>query len=89
MNHEALMLVDPPQLSDEGAVEVVGFLHELTLAFENSYQHQIRRYNKTNISVTYLMMICQSSDAAYLIANRCRQGCRLLFIYLLPTTPSN
>jgi len=47
MNQEALMLVDPPQLSDEGAVEVVGFLHELTLAFENSYQHQIRRYNKT------------------------------------------
>ena len=47
MNQESLMLIDPPQLSDEGAVEVVNFLHELTMAFENSYQHQLRRYHRT------------------------------------------
>ena len=44
MNLHALMFVDPPCLSDEGAGETLEFLYELINAFENHYADQLRRY---------------------------------------------
>ncbi len=38
----ALLLYDPPQLSDEMAVQLVEFFHELTHSIENHYGHQLR-----------------------------------------------
>ena len=45
MNLHALMFVDPPCLSDEGAGETLEFLYELINAFENHYADQLRRYH--------------------------------------------
>jgi len=44
MNHHSLLFVDPPDLSDETASEILDFLYELTTAFENHYAAQLRRY---------------------------------------------
>jgi len=44
MNLQSLLFVDPPDLSDETASEMLDFLHELTTAFENHYAAQLRRY---------------------------------------------
>ena len=44
MNLQSLLFVDPPDLSDETASEILDFLYELTVAFENHYGHQLRRY---------------------------------------------
>jgi hypothetical protein len=48
MNPMSLMFVDPPQLTDEAAAEVLDFLFELTNAFENHYFEQLRRYYRSN-----------------------------------------
>ena len=40
----ALMPWDLPPLSDEAAVEILEFLHELVLRFEARYFAQIRRF---------------------------------------------
>jgi hypothetical protein len=42
------MFVDPPQLTDEAAAEVLDFLFELTNAFENQYLEQLRRHYQSN-----------------------------------------
>ena len=39
-----LILDNPPELSDEAAAQCLDFLQELTVAFENYYSHQLRRY---------------------------------------------
>ena len=44
MNLPSLLFVDPPDLSDETASEMLDFLYELTTAFENHYAAQLRRY---------------------------------------------
>lgn len=44
MNLHSLLFVDPPDLSDESASEMLDFLYELTTAFENHYAAQLRRY---------------------------------------------
>ena len=44
MNLHALMFVDPPSLSDQGAGETLEFLYELINAFESHYADQLRHY---------------------------------------------
>jgi hypothetical protein len=44
MNHPSLLFVDPPELADKTASEMLDFLYELTTAFENHYTAQLRRY---------------------------------------------
>ena len=44
MNLHSLLFVDPPNLSDKSATEMLDFLYELTTAFENHYAAQLRRY---------------------------------------------
>jgi hypothetical protein len=47
MNTPSLMLVDPPELSDETVSEVLDCLYQLATAFENQYANQLRRYYQT------------------------------------------
>ena len=44
MNRHSLLFVEPPELSDQTASEMLDFLYELTTAFENHYAAQLRRY---------------------------------------------
>ncbi|MGD8842665.1 MAG: hypothetical protein PVJ83_04235 [Gammaproteobacteria bacterium] len=44
MNPHSLLFVDPPDLSDETASEMLDFLYQLITAFENHYAAQLRRY---------------------------------------------
>ena len=44
MNLQSLLFVDPPELADKTASEMLDFLYELTTAFENHYAAQLRRY---------------------------------------------
>ena len=48
MNLHSLMLVDPPNLSDEAASEMLDFLYELINAFENQYRDQLQRHYRTH-----------------------------------------
>ena len=48
MNPMSLMFVDPPELTDDAAAEVLDFLFELTNAFENQYLVQLRRHYQSN-----------------------------------------
>ncbi len=48
MNPMSLMFVDPPELTDDAAAEVLDFLFELTNAFENHYLEQLRRHYQSN-----------------------------------------
>ena len=48
MRPQSLMLADPPELTDEGASEILDFLYELTDAFENQYAAQLRRYYQSS-----------------------------------------
>ena len=41
-----LELIDPPELSDEAAAQMLDFLHELATAFENHYAFQLRRHRR-------------------------------------------
>ena len=43
MNPQSLLFVDPPELSDKTASEMLDFLYEITTAFENHYAAQLRR----------------------------------------------
>ena len=43
MNLQSLMFVNPPELSDKTAIEILDFMYELTTAFENHYAAQLRR----------------------------------------------
>lgn len=49
MNRQSLMFVEPPELSDEAASEMLDFLYELINAFENHYGNQLRRYHEPTI----------------------------------------
>ena len=42
MNRHSLLFVEPPELSDETASEMLDFLYELINAFENQYREQLR-----------------------------------------------
>ena len=44
MNTPSLMLVEPPELTDETASEMLDFLYQLVNAFENQYGNQLRRH---------------------------------------------
>ena len=44
MNTPSLMLVEPPELADETASEMLDFLYQLVNAFENQYCNQLRRH---------------------------------------------
>ena len=46
MNDDTERLL-PSHISDESAAVLCGFLAELTLAAENRYCHQLRRYRET------------------------------------------
>ena len=48
MNLSSMMLVEPPELSDESATEMLDFLYELINAFENQYRDQLQRHYQTN-----------------------------------------
>ena len=44
MNLQSLLFVEPPELSDKTASEMLDFLYQLINAFENHYAAQLRRY---------------------------------------------
>ncbi len=44
MNPQSLLFVEPPELADKTASEMLDFLYQLTSAFENHYAAQLRRY---------------------------------------------
>ena len=44
MDTQSLLFVDPPELSDKTASEMLDFLYALTTAFENHYAAQLLRY---------------------------------------------
>ena len=44
-----LELIDPPELSDEAAAQMLAFLHELATAFENHYAAQLRRHHEPDL----------------------------------------
>lgn len=44
MHPQSLLFVEPPELSDKTATDMLDFLYQLTTAFENHYAAQLRRY---------------------------------------------
>ena len=44
MDPQSLLFVNPPELSDKTASEMLDFLYALTTAFENHYAAQLLRY---------------------------------------------
>ena len=44
MDTQSLLFVNPPDLSDKTASEMLDFLYALTTAFENHYAAQLLRY---------------------------------------------
>jgi hypothetical protein len=40
----SLLFLDPPDLSDESASQMLDFLYQITAAFESQYIAQIKRY---------------------------------------------
>ena len=46
MNSRSGLFIELPELSDEMASTILGFLYELTTAFENHYANQLRRYHQ-------------------------------------------
>ena len=44
METHSMLFVDPPDLSDESASDMLDFLYEITTALENHYGAQLRRY---------------------------------------------
>ncbi len=47
MNTPSLMLVEPPELADETASEMLDFLYQLVKAFENQYRSQLLRHHQS------------------------------------------
>lgn len=43
---QPVLVIDAPELSDEGAASVNNFLQEFILAFESHYYCQLQRYHK-------------------------------------------
>ncbi len=48
MNLQSLLFVEPPELSDKTASEMLDFLYQLINAFENHYAAQLWRYYTQN-----------------------------------------
>jgi hypothetical protein len=44
MNYLSHLFLDPPDLSDQAASEMLNFLYEFTTAFECQYADQLRRF---------------------------------------------
>jgi hypothetical protein len=44
MYPHSLLFLDPPDLSDEAASEMLDFLYQVTAAFESQYIEQIKRH---------------------------------------------
>jgi hypothetical protein len=44
MNPLSHLFLDPPDLSDQAATEMLDFLYAFTMAFECQYASQLRRY---------------------------------------------
>ncbi len=44
MNHPSPLVIDPPELSDEAASQILDLIYQLANAFENHYAFQLRRY---------------------------------------------
>jgi len=40
-----VIIIDAPELSDEGVASVMAFLHEIILAFESHYMHQLNKHH--------------------------------------------
>ena len=47
MDTPSLMLVEPPELADETASEILDFLYQLVNAFENQYRVQLQRHHQS------------------------------------------
>ena len=47
MNTPSLMFVEPPELADETASEMLDFLYQLVNAFENQYRNQLQRHHQS------------------------------------------
>ncbi len=47
MNTLSLLFLDPPDLSDEAASQMLDFLYDITAAFESQYIAQVIRYHQT------------------------------------------
>ena len=46
MSTPSLMLVEPPELNDETASEMLDFLYQIVNAFENQYRNQLLRHHQ-------------------------------------------
>ncbi len=46
MNTLSLLFLDPPDLSDEAASQMLDFLYDITAAFESQYIAQVIRYHQ-------------------------------------------
>ena len=46
MTPKSLLLLDPPDLSDEAAGQMLDFLYDFTAAFESQYLAQIIRHDQ-------------------------------------------
>jgi hypothetical protein len=46
MYPHSLLFLDPPDLSDEAASQMLDCLYEITAAFESQYIAQIKRYHE-------------------------------------------
>lgn len=40
-----VIIIEAPELNDQGVAHVRAFLHEIILAFESHYYHRLRRYH--------------------------------------------
>ncbi len=47
MNTSSLILVEPPELDDKTASEMLDFLYQLINAFENQYRNQLLRHHQS------------------------------------------
>ena len=47
MNTPSLMLVEPPELADDTASEMLDFLYQLVNAFENHYRNQLQHHHQS------------------------------------------
>ena len=43
---KAVLIIEAPELSDEGVESVKNFLHDLILTFEAHYFHRLQRYSQ-------------------------------------------
>lgn len=44
-----VIIIDAPELNDEGVANVMAFLHEIVLAFESHYMHRLNKHHCRSI----------------------------------------